>query len=130
MSFQKSVKTFHTCLEINRYFLEELIPKIFENAALNIFPLFSLPSSFLQYSNFLFSKFQETLAEILVLWKRLVIGQVIDWAVPQVKLQTVGIYNEVTKCRFFIHLSQSNQVVPMYKVCMWAAELGSGGPLT
>lgn len=38
--------------------------------------------------------------------------QVTDWAVPQVKLQILGIYNEVTKCRPFIHLSQANQVVP------------------
>lgn len=43
--------------------------------------------------------------------ERSVISQVIDWAVPQVKLQIVGIHNEVTKCRAFIHLSQANQVI-------------------
>lgn len=55
--------------------------------------------------------------------ERSVISQVIDWAVPQVKFQTVGIWNEVTKGRAFIHLSQAN-------VCIWVPGLGCGDPLT
>lgn len=47
MSFHKSVKTFRKCLEINGHLLEEIIPKIFENAVLSVFPLLYLPSSFL-----------------------------------------------------------------------------------
>lgn len=47
MSFHKSMKKIHKCFKINGYALEKIIPNIFDNAVLDIFPLLCLPSSFL-----------------------------------------------------------------------------------